>query len=1490
MKTPSKKGFALIVVLSFVVLVAAVLVAFMMSVTTERASSSGYAASISARRLGDMAVALVQTQINSAAISSTNGLAWVSQPGMVRTFDSTGSLSQAYKLYSAPKMIAPTVTSTTDNPASGGRGSVAWDKKPALWVDLNAPIIAAGVTNYPIFDPAVLLPISNTFATGTPKTGAPTQILGLGGSGIQVTGVPVATGTSPNPAPMPVQWLYVLADGSVIVPDANSTGSTATFNNADTKETTANPIVGRIAFWTDDETCKVNINTASAGITTGSAVTKGVSSPYTDGTVCVGAYWDVPHTFTQTEVEGFALKQPARHEYQRFPGHPATVSLAALFPVDFTKVDPMQYAELLYQITPRIAGEADNPNQIYLGSNEYWTSVGGTQIPKASDPKVSTTGIRSDGDRLFTSVDEMMFSGTGNRVPNGIINKAVIDSRRFLLTAHSRAPETNLFGLPRIATWPIHITGLDSTGNPYALGSGTDYTNVYDRTIGFCSSTGTVNTASFLPYYFQRQKALSGTNDWVNIPRNQQLYSYLKYLTGNSTAIPGFGGNFATKYASSGTTPGLGTDLEFILTGMFDYIRCLNLNDDTLTSSTNQFTGAMVGYQRGYTVPSQDPWGHSGGIVNMTLTSGSTAGGNNNGGYVGDSGCGVVAPIKVSTTPIVTTTGTTLGQGRFFTLKQLTLVFICNADGDLFPAPTTGTTGTGMNVITKTIVTGTSDDKSVTYSYAQTTGSEVSTGTAINCNNPNVNWCLEGTACTGTLGGTTGQANIQMAVIPEFASTTPGWRAYVPNMRVRIAGLDQFKLSGSSLCLPKDSDASPSYIRVTAEDGDTSGNLSPALALVGHIVTKDMAYNTSFPYAWNKPNGITSGTTTFRSAKCPIYPWVSKCIKVQKQANGLGLNFTGGDITVSIYADALNPELVQQIKMTVGPINNGPIPKPYLGATGTAAATAFYDPSYFTFFSDGFGNPVTLKGGAVVQGHTTIDGTGYNTYTVTLSGTAAGLAGSDYGRCTVRNNPEWAAVLTGTGPTSEALGTNTPVWYCPRDPGYNANHIVWWDDVVKSMVPNYTSNPFFDYRIIAARPLSSGDYSTHTFYSGTKTLATLGLSYTTFDANKPIVLGGSTSAGSSAYAMLTQALPDNFASSGDFDLPQGTRAEGAFINKADEGDYYRVAGGGGLQWTDGNTFPYYSSRSISKAAGPTFFSPNRIMPSPVLFGSLPACVASGTSWRTLLFRPDSTGTHGGATAPKDHLLLDLFWMPVVEPYAISDRFSTAGKINMNYQIIPFTYITRDAAMRAVLAPERVQIIPTKINNGYLHPSINGDANSVYGSTTAADAIKYGPETHWPIDIGNTLDQFNNWFSSGKVFISPSQICDIHMVPKDGSGVTWSMMQAPSIWWGNNAMTADNLRERIYATVYPKLTTKSNTFTVHCRVQSLKKAPKSAAGTWKEGVDAITGEYRGSTMIERFINPNPSPDNPIPDYATNPSAPSLENYYKWRVIQNTQFTP
>ncbi len=74
-------------------------------------------------------------------------------------------------------------------------------------------------------------------------------------------------------------------------------------------------------------------------------------------------------------------------------------------------------------------------------------------------------------------------------------------------------------------------------------------------------------------------------------------------------------------------------------------------------------------------------------------------------------------------------------------------------------------------------------------------------------------------------------------------------------------------------------------------------------------------------------------------------------------------------------------------------------------------------------------------------------------------------------------------------------------------------------------------------------------------------------------------------------------------------------------------------------------------------------------------------------WQTLLFCPNpaSEANNSGApihpgfgwTAsaatnappykiPPDHALLDFFTMPIVQPYAISEPFSTAGKVNMNY--------------------------------------------------------------------------------------------------------------------------------------------------------------------------------------------------------------------------------
>ena len=103
MKSPSSShssGVALVVVLCFLVIIAVVIVMFLTSVSMERRAASSTQTLVSNRQLSDMAVSLVQAQIRQATTRGAT-VAWASQPGMIRTFSSGGSLETDYKLYSA---------------------------------------------------------------------------------------------------------------------------------------------------------------------------------------------------------------------------------------------------------------------------------------------------------------------------------------------------------------------------------------------------------------------------------------------------------------------------------------------------------------------------------------------------------------------------------------------------------------------------------------------------------------------------------------------------------------------------------------------------------------------------------------------------------------------------------------------------------------------------------------------------------------------------------------------------------------------------------------------------------------------------------------------------------------------------------------------------------------------------------------------------------------------------------------------------------------------------------------------------------------------------------------------------------------------------------------------------------------------------------------------------------------------------------------------
>jgi hypothetical protein len=272
-RSPAKfSGFALVIVLSILALLVVLFVGLITRATTERAAASGYNASIMARQLSNTVVGLVQGQINTATTQreSASGPAvpWVSQPGMVRTFDSQGALLNAYKLYSAPSMISGTVAIDPATGKSTDEPPAVWMQSPAQWVDLNAPIEVGGTKHFPIIDgTCVAEGFANPSAPGT-------------------------TGTNDyQPVPMPVRWLYVLRDGKVVAPTVeDNPGGTKTATVPE--ETRDNPIVGRVAFWTDDDTCKVNVNTASEG-----------------------TYWDTPRFSSASPARVSALPRAPRDDF-----------------------------------------------------------------------------------------------------------------------------------------------------------------------------------------------------------------------------------------------------------------------------------------------------------------------------------------------------------------------------------------------------------------------------------------------------------------------------------------------------------------------------------------------------------------------------------------------------------------------------------------------------------------------------------------------------------------------------------------------------------------------------------------------------------------------------------------------------------------------------------------------------------------------------------------------------------------------------------------------------------------------------------------------------------------------------------------------------------------------------------------------------------------------------------------------------------------------
>ena len=1531
-----KKGVALITVLTVMALTTILVLTFFSLATSEQRASNTYSHGLHAHQVAETAVNLVIAQIREGTYTEVPGTslsqrkAWACQPGAIRRWDNKGVLDNVFKLYSDEEMVADDVKSLQDD-YSDLRG---WSKKPAHYVDLNEPVIRGEKVYYPVVHPAA------TVVPNWPKK-IPGEEDDNGVEGFSFSVLDVESGEFGEKATkvveqangvkleghlaLPVQWLYQLADGTVGV--LNSSGSDSSgyeFKaiSGSGKPSEKNQMVARFAFWADDESQKLNLNTHAGGLA-----------------------WDIPKAGGELDMD-MGRHQPAQKEWQRYPGHPATTHLGtALSPGIIDIVYDRDAMEMLYDVVPRVVG----------GGSES-----GTRLIDTRDPK-EQNGLVPDTEPLFPSIDDMIMrsdreqheypDANGSAIPAQELSE-YLERSKFFITVNSRAPEVNMFNLPRVAIWPI-FNADRATGNQ------SEYMkklSPFDRLIHYCASVGGTSAEDRYDYIFRREKADSTTFDYDGIPRNQEVYAYLDQLMSND--VPGYGGKFSspTKYGPEGQKQ--------LLTQIFDYVRSTNLHDDTLYEE--DFEAAFTKKNRSNHLTYTNP--RNGNEFNKGF---------------GHKGHGQVTPIRI---------GETKGMGRFFTISNAEILVACVAEPGASGSRFAGVNGYQGNGQQGPEGTAFSNLPPLPQNFRKETKEtwptwlrQIEDGTMPSLpgeleaalEEENWNWNLAfldpqylsavmsnptankfnranlGAASMGTVTRLKqGEKMVQAGFMFSLFSPSIGWSGINPDMQIDIKKLSGMNFAagagnptGSTIeflgftgqgdrpsGVPADTFRwSTNWVKPHREGGARAwGGLLPfSWVASARDALGDRAFGNKGSVWWHLARDGATTSGAIRSRLTPLdrgYDAISSALGKVDGARDIGGD--PGDI-----AQAYRYDLVTVPFKVDGSIQfNGGEVSFEISDGGENSEESMQDDDEsslvqtidmeFPSFSYGIDQVRVAPGrkGWVNEfnalGH---DSTGFLHWASVTADGANPWSSKNY-----------SAGMKG-GTWTQGMGANNQVTAKRRNfraRGRLALAASHWDgryltgyDIVQSVAVSHG-----DMRLVAADPeVKKGEYfAPHRNY-GKQPMAhsltnSLGAS-----------LPGFNSSDNSDYLIVHDLKPGlpyrnraplPFATDksrdvqlyGDFDNGAGTMIDGPYINKPDEGNVHalktRMTQEIVHYWEaqrNYGEFPYFSNPEKAEAGGPAYFSPNRIVSGPGMFGSLPTGLGQDKPWQTLLFRPDSYGaggayrdSHPGALSPPDHLVMDLFWMPVVEPYAISEPLSTSGKINLNFEMMPFMHVERTTALRGVFKSEFMVCIPNKYHMSYKHG--RGRGRFYHWRDNPFGGELQGKRLRSVIQETATLDQFKERFNKGEeIFKSATEVCEIHLVPQEISDrfntpkgsighdtPTVEQMQS-SEYWKDYKLVGDNSRERPYTNIQQRTTTKSNTFKVHYRAQVLKQSRRdspSEYSTWKPELDTVQAEYRGSSIVERYVDPN---DDRIPDFATDITA-SLSEYYQFRVVNPKRFAP
>lgn len=1517
-----RQGVALLTVLTVMALTTILVLTFFSLATSEHRASSTYSHGLQAQQVAEQAVNMVIAQIREATTVDTKKL-WTSQPGAIRVFEDSADTGVLYKLYSDDNMV-----DASGMEASRDFSDLAdWDDRPEHFVDLNEPVIRGEKVYYPIVNPSAAdFPrwpkALNGKTEGVEGFSYTVGDVPGGDFGNEAAGIAKASG---GHLAMPARWLYQTEDGSIGVLN-DGMEFLPMYGGQNASET--NRIVARFAFWADDETSKLNLNTHAGGLA-----------------------WDIPKAGGELDMN-MGKFQPAQKEWQRYPGHPATTHLIpALAPGVIDIVNDRDAMEMLFKIVPRVVG----------GGSES-----GTRLINTRDPK-EANGLDPDTEPLFPSVDDMVMrsdrtphefpDSSGAPLPPSELSE-YLERAKFFLTTSSRAPEVNPLNLPKIAMWPIYNR---ERGDPeYSR-----YLTAFDQLIHYCSIVGANGNEDF-DFIFRREQADSATHDYDSIQRNQQLLSYLEWIL--KQRVPGYGQSFQQKYGSEQVSQTLAL--------IFDYIRSSNLHDDTIygenfeqafvennTDNHSTFTNPRDRVEPGF--------GHKGHGQVTPIQIGDVKG-------LGRFYSLASAGVHVAAVAENAVERRTAGGGPMFAYPGLSSYRNQNNEdpsGEAFsnlPPMPSGIDRNEQSTWPDWLRALPPEESAAAFDPASWNWQLMFLSPSLDLANNLPRWRgqkfsdplrndagyrADYMAPSTVLRLQPGERLLQASVVFNLFSPSIGWSSINPDIEIHIT-------RGGGFSFTSDAGGDGQFLAFTSQVARPSG--------IG---------NDTFVWAtnWSKPMR-TSGARAWGGLLSFGYATTAR----QHNQNG-GAN-ARKNVWWHLHRDGVSPNFIQcrysaldrgydGIAAALGKVN-----RDIGGNAGVIAQSYRYDLVTAPFkvtdsvdFSGGTLQFEIFDGGPRCEASASDDGGAPDlVQDITLNFPSFSLPApfmpqprkghidefKRLGRDSIPvfnlasltadpandvSSPKYSAAAKrgGAGNPAGRMTELTRTWDA-GDTFIRGGSNDLPGDIVRAV-----GVPHGDMRLTAVkRVIGPGDtefFDTHHKYNSSDPMAhsftnSVGVAISGFDPRNQeteerlIITGLPTRGNAGPYRNM---IPMPFFTErsedvqffGDFDNGAGTMIDGPYINKPDEGNVHALKTKFTQvvtdYWEDRRNygeFPYFSNPELAESGGPSYFSPNRILSGPGMFGSLPTGIASGAAWQTLLFRPNviggryrshpGAGLRGGGTSdPPDHLLLDLFWMPVVEPYAISEPLSTAGKINLNYQMIPFLHVKRATALSGVFRSEYMLCIPNQWNGDYKHD--RGRGRGYHWRDAPTRGVLQGKKLRSVIFEDDTIAQFEERFQNGNdVFRTASELCEIHLIPQEisdrlGTAIGSVGSYTPSLeqmengtYWSDHALVGDNSRERPYTNIHQRVTTKSNTFKVHYRAQVLKQSRRDDAGsyaTWQPLIDSVQAEFRGSSIVERYVDPNdPEMNQDIARLAANPGgrdpAEYLSSFYQYRVVNPRRFAP